>query len=67
MQLAPVRVRKKSAWRFPFAIVSIATNPVNMFLGPPLRSKAMILSRGINVGVQASGGVTGQIGYIWPS
>lgn len=36
-------------------------------LGLPLAPKAMILSRGWNVGPQASIGITAQLGYMWPA
>ncbi|WP_174279464.1 hypothetical protein [Sphingomonas bacterium] len=42
------------------------SSPVLGLLAPPLRCRGMILSRGWNVGVQASAGITGQLGYMWP-
>ena len=48
------------------ALAARATIPLADILGPPLAPKAMILSRGWNVGPQASAGITAQLGYIWP-
>lgn len=45
--------------------VALRTNPIGGLFAPPLRYRALILSRGWNVGPQASAGVTGQIGYMW--
>ena len=49
----------------PLALVS-ATNPVMSLIGPSLSPKAMVLSRGWNAGLQASAGISGAVGYMWP-
>ncbi len=41
-------------------------SPLGSLLGPGINPKGIILSRGWNVGPQASAGVTGQVGYLWP-
>lgn len=50
----------------PMGLVAMASGVIGMLLGPGLDPKAVILSRGWNVGPQASVGVTGQIGFMWP-
>lgn len=49
----------------PLALIA-ETSPLLSLVGPPLSPKALILSRGWNVGPQASVGVSGTIGYMWP-
>lgn len=49
----------------PLALAVSAAGIVGQLFGPPLSPKAMILSRGWNVGPQASAGVTAQLGYMW--
>lgn len=51
----------------PLALAVAATaGPLGQLLGPSLAPRAMVLSRGWNVGPQASAGVTAQLGYMWP-
>lgn len=49
------------------ARAALAANPITNMLAPRLRVKAMILSHGWNTGPQAGAGITGQLGYIWPT
>lgn len=49
----------------PIALATVAMGLPGMLLGPSLDPKAVILSRGWNVGPQASVGATGQVGYLW--
>lgn len=49
------------------ALASMVAMPaLAALVGPALNPKAMILSRGWNVGPQMSAGVTAQVGYLWP-
>ena len=53
----------------PLALIvnaAAATSPMLSLFAPSLNPKAMILSRGWNVGPQASAGISGSIGYLWP-
>lgn len=49
----------------PLALMA-QTNPALSLIGPPLRPKAMVLSRGWNVGPQASVGISETVGFMWP-
>ena len=49
----------------PLALMA-QTNPILSLIGPPLRPAAMVLSRGWNAGPQASIGISGTVGYMWP-
>ena len=49
----------------PVALAAAVAGPVGQILGPRIDPKAAILSRGWNVGPQASAGITGQVGYMW--
>ena len=49
----------------PVALAVAVAGPVGQILGPRIDPKAAILSRGWNVGPQASAGITGQVGYMW--
>ena len=49
----------------PLALID-SVNPILSMVGPSLRPKVMVLSRGWNAGLQASVGASASIGYMWP-
>ena len=50
----------------PLALAAQAAGPIGSLLAPSLKPHAMVLSRGWNVGPQASIGISETLGYLWP-